>query len=168
MSSESTNDHQAHDHVVARFPDRERAEAAVADLRAHGLGSEHLGVAVHSTDTVVFEHDDQAEVLHGLESGAAIGAPVGFLAGLALFALVVPGIAVGGILGLSAVTAGWGAFLGAYAGIGAGDRAGASHAALEQTRLQSGEVLLVACRHEPADDLESIMQRHSGQLRSPS
>lgn len=145
MSSDPTNDHQAHDHVVARFPDRDRAEAAVADLREHGLGSEHLGVAVHGTDTVVFEHDDQADVVHGMETGA-----------------------VGGILGLSAVTAGWGAFLGAYAGIGAGDRAGESHAELEQLSLEPGEVLVVACRHEPSDDLGSVMERHGGRLHTPT
>ncbi len=166
MSIDHTAVHDVHDHVAAVFSDRSSAEAAVADLRAHGLGSEHLGVAVHGTDTVVFEHDDQAEVLHGMETGAVVGAPVGFLAGLALFALVVPGIAVGGILGLSAVTAGWGAFLGAYAGIGAGDRAGESHAELERLSLEPGEVLVVACRHEPSDDLGSVMERHGGRLHS--
>ena len=166
MPMDSTTDHDAHDHVVAVFPDRNKAEAAVADLHAHGLGSEHLGVAVHGTDTVIFEHDDQAEVMHGMQTGAAVGAPVGLLAGLALFTLAVPGLAVGGILGLSAVSAGWGAFLGAYAGIGAGDREGARHAALEHRRLEPGEVLLVVCRHEATDDLEGIMQRHEGELQT--
>jgi hypothetical protein len=168
MAAPHTQDHAVHDHVAAVFPDRDHAEAAVADLRAHGLGSEHLGVAVHGTDSTVFEHDDQAEVLHGMEVGAAVGVPAGFLAGLALFALAVPGLAVGGILGLSAVTAGWGAFLGAYAGIGAGGRAGSSHAELEQTSLEPGEILVVACRHEPTDDVESIMRRHGGRLHAPS
>lgn len=49
-----------HEHVVAVFPDRDQAAAAVAELQDLGLGSDHLGVAVDGTDQVVFERDEEA------------------------------------------------------------------------------------------------------------
>ena len=78
-----------HEHVVAVFPDRDQAAAAVAELQDLGLGSDHLGVAVDGTDQVVFERDEEAVLGKRLAKGASLGA----LAGLALTALVIPGLA---------------------------------------------------------------------------
>jgi hypothetical protein len=165
ISAEDIKAHNEHDHIAAVFADREHAEAAVEELRALGLGSEHLGVAVHSNDNVVFEHDANTELLHDVEISAGVGIPVGFLAGIALATLAVPGIAVGGILALAGVGAGWGAFLGSYIGIGLGERASLEHEDIELTPSRPDEVLVVACSHGHADTVRNAMQRHQGRIR---
>lgn len=165
FSAEDIAAHAEHDHIAAVFTDRNHAEAAVEELRSLGLGSEHLGVAVHGSDTVVFEHDTDHEMVHDLEVGGAIGVPVGFLAGIALATLAVPGLAVGGILALAGVGAGWGAYLGSSIGIGVGERASDEHRELELTALQPGEVLVVACSHGHADAVQATMRRHHGTVR---
>jgi len=165
MSTEVIKSHAEHDHLAAVFSDREHAEAAIEELRALGLGSEHLGVAVHTGDSVVFEHDTEAEMLHDLEVGAAVGAPLGFLAGIALAALTVPGIAVGGLLALASAGAGWGGFLGGYVGIGVGEKAINEHADIELLALRPGEVLVVVCSHGYPDEVLDTMRRHHGRIR---
>jgi hypothetical protein len=165
FSTEDIEAHTEHDHIAAVFADRIHAEAAVAELRGLGLGSEHLGVAAHSSDTVVFEHDADHEMLHDVEVGASVGIPIGFLAGIALATLAIPGFAVGGILALAGVGAGWGAFLGSYIGIGVGDPAATEHEDIELTALKPGEVLVVACSHGHADAVRNTMQRHQGTIR---
>ena len=67
-------------HLGAIFENRADAEAAVEELRETGLGNEHLGLAVHGPDTVVFEEDLEQEVGKGIEHGVAVGAPVGAIA----------------------------------------------------------------------------------------
>lgn len=52
-------DQSGHQHIAAVFPDRESAGIAVAELRDQGLGSDHLGVAVHGADRVTFERPDE-------------------------------------------------------------------------------------------------------------
>ena len=158
--------HDAHDHIAAVFPDRAHAEAAVDDLRAIGLGSEHLGIAVRSDDTVVFEHDTDAERLTASAVTAAAGVPLGLLAGIGLAALVVPGIAVGGFLALAGVGAGWGAMLGGFLGLTLDDRAVREHETLEWTPLAPGEVLVVACTHGRDDEITDILGRHDGRTRA--
>ena len=75
-------------HLGAVFAHRVDAEAAVEDLRERGLGSEHLGLAVHRPDTVVFEENLEHEVGTGIEQGVAVGAPVGAIAGITLLCSV--------------------------------------------------------------------------------
>jgi hypothetical protein len=166
FSAEEIAAHAEHDHLAAVFPDRSHAEAAVEALRALGLGSEHLGVAVHGSDTVVFEHDADRELFRDVEVGAAAGAPLGALAGLALATLTVPGIAVGGILALAGIGAGWGAFLGGSVGLGVGDKASIEHEDMQFAALQPGEVLVVVCSHGHPDAIRETMQRHEGRIRS--
>lgn len=157
--------HDEHDHIAAVFPDRAHAEAVVDRLRAIGLGSEHLGVAVRTDDPVVFEHDTERERLTASAVTAVVGAPVGLLAGLGLAALVVPGIAVGGFLALAGVGAGWGAMLGGFLGLTLDDRAASEHNDLEWTPLAPGEVLVVVCSHGRSDDVTSVLHQHRGRIR---
>jgi hypothetical protein len=168
LSAEVIQAHAEHDHLAAVFADREHAEAAIEELRSLGLGSEHLGVAVRSGDTVVFEHDTESEMLHDLEVGAAVGMPLGFLAGIALAALTVPGIAVGGLLAIASVGAGWGGFLGSYVGIGVGEKAANEHADIELLALRPGEVLVVVCGHGYPEQVLDTMRRHDGRIRELS
>ena len=159
--------HRGHDHVAAVFPSRDEASAAIDALQALGLGSEHLGVAAHSTDAIVFEHDEDAEWVHDTEVGALIGAPVGAIAGLAVAALAIPGIGLvglGGMFALAGTSALWGGLIGGYLGAGAGDDTWNTHHDLGYTALQPGEVLVVVCSHGRTDAINEVVAAHSGRL----
>lgn len=166
-SAEQISVHAAHDHIAAVFATRDEAEAAVADLRELGLGSEHLGVAVHGSTHVAFEHDEESDLAHDAEAGVAAGASLGFLAGVALAAFAIPGLGVLGIGGLFAVGAAsgfGGAMLGGFLGIAAADREFSEHDELSETPLNPGEVLVAVRSHGEPETVRSAMQRHGGRL----
>ena len=85
VSDEEAAAHDEHDHVAAVFPDRRSAEAAIDDLREVGLGSDHLGAAIHHQDRVVFEHDESLDFAHDVEAGTGTGAVIGLLGGMLVF-----------------------------------------------------------------------------------
>jgi hypothetical protein len=160
--------HTAHDHVAAVFADRVSAEAAIDDLREVGLGSEHLGVAIHHSDRVVFERDEEQDMFDDVEAGVGAGAALGFVGGMLLFAIAVPGVGTlgaGGIAALGAATGFGGAMLGGF-GVAAASEELDEHQRLRETRLQPGEVLVVACAHAHAAQVEGALQRHGGRLVS--
>jgi hypothetical protein len=159
--------HAEHDHIAAVFPDRETATHAIDDLRALGLGSEHLGVAVHGDDSVVFEHDEDRDLTHETGIGAFVGAPIGALAGFTLAGLAVSGIGLiglGGMFALSGASALWGALIGAYVGAAAGEEGWNAHHDLSYTALEPGEVLVVVCSHGHADAIGDVVEQHSGRM----
>jgi hypothetical protein len=165
FSDEEVAAHREHDHLAAVFADREHATAAVDELRELHLGSEHLGVAVRADEAVVFEHDEDAELLRDAEVGAASGISIGALAGLGLAALAVPGIGTigaGGIFALAGASALWGGLLGAYFGAAAGETGWAAHADLGYTALAEDEVLVVVCSHGHPAVIRDVMERHEG------
>jgi hypothetical protein len=161
--------HDEHDHLAGVFADRQHAVEAVDELRSLGLGSEHLGIAVHGDDAVVFEHDAGAELLHDVELGALAGAPIGAIAGISLAALTVSGVglvAVGGVLALAGASAVLGGVLGAYLGAVAGESGWIEHENIGYTKLGEGEVLVVVCSHGHADAVRDVVQRHAGRLHT--
>ena len=159
--------HLGHEHRAAIFPDRASAELAVAELRRRGLGSEHLGVAIHHGEAVAFEHDSGAEMMHDAEIGTAAGASLGALAGLALVALSASGIgavSVGGILALAGSSGMLGGVLGGYLGIAAGSGDWDAHQEARYTHLEPGEVLVVACGHGRVDEVTDALLDAGGRL----
>jgi hypothetical protein len=159
--------HLDHDHIAAVFPDRASAELAVAELRRRGLGSEHLGVAIHNGDAVAFEHDSGVEMMHDAEIGVAAGAPLGALAGLALVALSATGIgavSVGGILALASASGMLGGVLGGYLGIATGSGDWDADQEAHYAHLQPGEVLVVACGHDRVDEVTTTLLDSGGRL----
>ena len=147
LSAEQTSEHDAHDHVAAVFADRVYAEAAIDDLREVGLGSEHLGIAIHHSDTVVFERDEEHDKIDDVEVGAALG----FLGGMLLLGIAVPGdgtLGAGGLAALGAAGGFGGAMLGGFFGVAAASDEFDEHQRLRETRLNPGEVLVVACGHD--------------------
>ncbi|HSJ34307.1 MAG TPA: hypothetical protein VLB85_04575 [Acidimicrobiia bacterium] len=153
-------------HLGAVFAHRVGAEAAVKDLRERGLGSEHLGLAVHGPDTVVFEEDLEHEVGTGIEHGVAVGAPVGAIAGITLLSVasaLFPGLSLGGLLAAGAVTGGLaGGFWGAYLGLTSEQPELEREADWERVPLDPGEVLVVVCEHGDPDDVREVIERHGG------
>ena len=161
--------HAEHDHIAAVFADRDHATQAVDGLRSLGLGSEHLGVAIHGDESIVFEHDEDDELLRDTETGAAAGISIGAIAGLGLAALAVPGvglIGVGGMFALAGASALWGGLVGAYLGAAVGEDGWTAHEDLSYTALEHGEVLLVVCSHGHADAVRDVMEQHAGRLQS--
>ena len=158
--------HDAHDHVVAVFPDRARATDAVDELRELGLGSEHLGIAVRGSDVVDFEHDADAELVDDTEEGIKIGAPIGAVAGIALAVATMSGVGtvlgVGGVLAMAGVSALWGALLGGFVGAAAGSTAWDEHQQLLYAALEEGQVLVVVCDHGRRSLIEAVFERHDG------
>ena len=71
VSTGQESRHVDDDHVAAVFADRASAHAAVDALRTLGLGSEHLGMAVHRSDSVVQQHGWLR--VHGAQWGLAPG-----------------------------------------------------------------------------------------------
>lgn len=158
--------HDSHEHVAAIFDERDDAIAAVDALRAVGLGSEHLGIAVRGTDVVDFEHDTERELAGDAAEGLKIGTPIGALAGLGLAALAVPGfgavLGVGGVLAMAGVGALWGGLLGGYAGAAVGEPSWDDHQTLLYTALDEGQVLVVVCDHGRRAETERIFAEHGG------
>lgn len=155
-------------HIGAVFAERSDAEAAVEELRELGLGNEHLGLAVHGPDTVVFEEDLEREVGRGIEHGVAVGAPVGAIAGITLLGVasaLFPGLSLGGLLAAGAVTGGlaggfWGAYLGLTTEVPEVER----EFDWERVPLEQGEVLVVVCEHGDPDDVRETFARYGGRL----
>jgi len=169
VTPEVFDTHLDHDHVAAVFGDRSSAEDAVAALRAHGLGSEHLGVAVHDDNPVDFEHDAESEMIHDAEIGMATGVPLGALAGFIIAALASTGfgvIGVGGVLALSGASALWGGLLGGYLGTAAGEVGWEEHQEFGYVALEPGEVLVVVCSHGQPDVVRELIQSNGGRLIS--
>ena len=170
VSEEERAKHTTHDHVTAIFPDRGSAEAAITDLREVGLGSEQLGVAIRGTDAVVFEYDEDQDLAHDAKAGAGVGAILGVLGGMLLFTVAGPGIGLlgaGGIAALAASSGYGGAMLGFYTGVFRASGEFDEHEALRETRLQPGEVLVVACGHHQPESVKNALQRHAGRLVPP-
>lgn len=156
--------HGDHDHIAAVFADRQAATAAVVDLRSTGLGSEHLGLAVHDNDHVVFERGEETDIAQAAAGGATAGATLGYLAGFALFAALAPGVGIGGIAVLAASGIVGGGVLGGYLGISTETDEFNEHHEISRTALEQGEVLIIACGHQEPDLVRSALQRHGGRL----
>lgn len=156
------------DHLGAVFDDRAGAEAAVRDLRRLGLADEHLGVAVHHSETYALEEDVDAEVAHGLKKGIAIGAPIGAVAGMTVLALAVPGVGtlgVGGILAAGGITGALaGGFWGAYLGLTAEEHALEEEWDWERVPLTPGQVLIAVSGHGHPEQVVGVLQRHGGRV----
>ena len=168
MNTEEFDAHLDHDHIAAIFPDRTAAEHAVAGLRAQGLGSEHLGVAVHDENPIDFEHDADAEMMHDAEVGLGAGAPLGALAGLGVAALAATAVGgvfgVGGVLALAGASALWGAMMGGYVGTAVGATEWDEHQDFGYLALEPGEVLVVVCSHGQPDVVRDVLNAHGGRL----
>ncbi|HEX6423986.1 MAG TPA: hypothetical protein VFZ79_10940 [Acidimicrobiales bacterium] len=159
--------HGSHDHVAAVFATRDAAQAVVDELGKHGLGTDRMGVVVREGAARVFERDADAEVLHDAAMGTAVGGAIGFLAGMAISAIVfIPGgiIGLGGILALGAGSTLGGAMVGGYIGQDTADRAFDERQELEEMHLDPGQVLVVVCSHGRPADVEELMERHGGDL----
>jgi len=166
--SEARSDTSHEPQLGAILGDRIRAESAVEDLRRLGLADEHLGVAVHGSDVYVFEENVEAETVHSMGRGIAVGAPIGAIAGMTALALIVPGVGtlgVAGILAAGGVTGALaGGFWGAYLGLRAEEHIVDEELDWERTPLQTGQVMVVVDQHGHPDEVKRILEHHGGRI----
>lgn len=158
-------------HLGAVFADRGGAEEAVDALLAAGLAHEHLGIAVrHEDEPVAFDEDVDHEVAVGMETGVAIGAPLGAIGGMAFMALVVPGIGIVGVAGALAAGAAVGGIagtvLGAFLGLETEEPLLDEEWHWERVTLDPGQVLVVVAGHDHPVDVADILVDHGGHLIS--
>jgi hypothetical protein len=150
--------------VVAVFSDRGSAEAAVDRLIADGFGSEHLGVAVRSEDSVVFEHDDEADSARDIAKGVGVGAPLGAIAGIALISVTTGGLGLGGALAMGGAGAIWGVILGGAAGLARGEGARSEHEQLLTEHLEPGQVMVVVDGHDRIHTVTQTLLDHGAAI----
>ena len=138
--------------VVGIFTDRDRAEAAIRELKASGFTDEQIGVAAR----------DEGEPHDRTATGALGGGLVGGLIGL-LGSLLVPGVGpvvVGGVLASTLTGAGIGAatggIIGALSGLGVPER-DAQHFDLG---LRSGGTLITVDAGARTREALALLERH--------
>ena len=109
-------------------------------------------------------------MIHNVQKGIGTGAALGALGGMLVFAIAAPGLGIvgaGGIAAMGAAGGFGGAMLGGYTGVAASNEEFEEHQRLAGTRLQPGEVLVVACGHNHRQLVEDIFARHGGRLVTP-
>jgi hypothetical protein len=148
--------------VPALFADRKQAEAAIADLRAAGVPNEAIGIVVPDPGTYEVHDPSAREAAAGLVRGVAVGTTVGTLAGIALSAVVFPGVGplgVGGLF-LIGVHAGslLGAVLGGYGGLVVTVRPHEDHDRFHEIPVGSGEVLVVVDAADRASQVRELLE----------
>jgi hypothetical protein len=104
--------------VPAVFRDRTSAEAAIDALKRSGIDAADIGVAVPLREPNRIGEESGQEALAGLGRGAAMGAPLSMLGGIALAAAAVTGpLGVGGLFLAGASGMLWGGTVGSLLGI---------------------------------------------------
>ncbi len=151
--------------VPAVFSSKADAEAALNELRSMGFGHDDLGVIV--PDPAHFHLIDESgkETWHGLYGGTIAGIPIGALAGMAMTALIIPGLGVLGVGGALLVGgvggAMWGAYLGSITGIAAEIMHVDDIERRYQIPLQKDEILVVVLANETAPEVCAVLERHN-------
>jgi hypothetical protein len=151
--------------VPGVFSDRSRAEKALEELRAIGLAEDEMGVIVPDPAHHHLMTDPETETVKGLAKGVLVGGGIGALAGMALAALVVPGVGVvgvGGALLFGTHFGGlWGAISGAYLGLTTEIHHLEDIEKKYRIELQPGEILVVVVTdRDRAYEVCQIMQRN--------
>ncbi len=152
------------DVVPAVFGNRTDAEAALAELRQLGFRHDDLGVMVPDPEHHHLIDNSDREVWGSLSAGMVAGIPIGTLAGMALMALVIPGLGILGLGGALIVGGAGGALWGAYLGSVTGLAAEIMHVEDVEHRyeisLQPNEILVVVMAHAQAERVCQIMEQH--------
>ena len=155
-------------HIGAIFSNRLDAEAAVNELHMLGIADKHLGIAIHEPGQLVYEEDVEHHEAVSAEEGALVGAPVGVIAGMALVALVLPGvgtISAGGLLAAGgAAGALIGGFVGGVAGLATTQHEAEERRKWEDHQLRPSEILVVVRDHQQLARVSSVLMGHGGRL----
>lgn len=156
--------------VPAVFATAEQAEAAIGALRELGFDNDDLGDAV-SDPAHHFMDNSDAEMLHGLAIGAAIGTPVGVLVGIGIVFLTVPGLmalGIGGVLVGVYLGGGFGIYLGAVLGLAAKMHQVTAIERRYKLVLDGSNVQIVVLAGRQATAVRQIMEQHGATRMVPA
>jgi hypothetical protein len=161
--------------VAGLFPDRDRAEQAIAALQAAGFAGDQIGVALRerTAQGVLLEETDTQVAEEAASTGALGGGLLGGLTGLliGLGALAIPGlgpVVAGGVLATAFGVAGGTAVAGAGIGAAAGGLLGAlaglgipePEARYFETGFRAGQVLVTVEAGARVLEAMAILDRH--------
>ena len=154
--------------VIGVFETRDRAEQAMADLRAAGFDAGTIGMLARNDEGKLVRTDAEGEESNA-EEGAAVGAAVGAAGGAAIGAAVLTGLipAIGpvlavGTLGALLINAAGGAVVGLIAGALIGWGIPEEDAGYYESEVKSGRYLVTVEANGRAAEARAIMDRHSG------
>lgn len=156
--------------VSAVFDASDDAESALEELKRMGFRHDDLGVAVSDPEHFHLLDNSDKETWASLGAGLIAGIPIGTLAGMALTALVIPGLGILGVGGALLVggTGGalWGAYLGSVSGL-ATEITEIEHAEHHyDIPLKPNEVLVVVMAHNQEERVRDLVRKHNGRLLS--
>lgn len=150
--------------VPAVFSSKADAEAALTELQRMGFSNDDLGVMVPDPTHFRLMDESGKETWHGLSTGMVAGIPIGALAGMAMTALIIPGLGILGVGGALLVGGVGGAMWGAYLGSVSGVAAEIMHVEDIERRyeipLQRDEILVVVVANERAPEVCDVVQQH--------
>jgi hypothetical protein len=143
---------------------REQAEAAIADLRRLGLRDDDIGLALPEPGRYLVPDTDTADTVTRMETGAAIGTPLGTIAGIGIMAALSAAagpIGLGGLLLVGAVGGSlWGAFFGTFGGVLAKVRWNIAEDRWCEIPLGGADILVVARAGGEDEAVRRSMQHH--------
>jgi hypothetical protein len=154
--------------VAAVFEDQAHARAALDALRDAGFGPDEVGVAARRPEEARDRVEDSGPIVdpdptEGILAGGLVGGVVGWLAGIATFA--VPGagaIFAAGALAAAVSGAGAGAAIGGLIDSLTGAGVPSEHADWYQERLAAGSALVTVRSAERRAEAREILRRHGG------
>ncbi len=131
------------------------------------MHEEHLGIVLRDPDELdgLGEQID-TETVHALEKGLSVGVPAGVLAGVAIFAIAIPGgaLGIGGALAAGAAAGlGFGSYVGALAGLEA-DKGLEEEEPWEDLKLDPGQVLVAVHAKKDPKGARAILERNGGHV----
>jgi hypothetical protein len=168
--------------VAALFPDRARAEQAIAALQAAGFTGDQIGVAMRDqTAQGTLIEDTGAQVAEGAATGAIGGGLLGGLTGflLGIGALVLPGlgpVVAGGVLASAFGVAGGTTLAGLGLGTATGGLVGAlvsvgvpeREARHVETGFRAGAVLVTVDAGDRVAEAMALLDRYGADTAPPA
>jgi len=158
--------------LAAVFPDRDKAQRAVNELRQAGFRDDQIGMMARDdrTGEGITVIDKDTKVPEGAAVGAAAGAGAGLLWALGIVAGVVPPLGpviAGGVLASvvlsTAGVAAVGGLVGALVGAGIPEEEAHHY----QQEIQAGRYLITVKADERHDEAAAILQRCGGAYTDP-
>jgi hypothetical protein len=158
--------------AVGVFHTRDKADAAVADLRDSGFAESEIGMIARNADGQMVEaKDETGEAGEGAAIGAAAGAGVGALIGWGVLAGTIPVIGpalFAGTMGILASNALGGAAVVGVVGALTGWGIPAEHAKHYESEVANGRVIITVTSSGRCDEARAILRSHGATSKDPA
>jgi hypothetical protein len=156
--------------VIGVFANRERAQAAVNELRNAGLEESEIGVVGRQTEVPALDRSTNSKIAEGSIIGAATGAGAGALWALGIVTLGLPAIGpavAGGLFMALLASAGGGATVGTLVGALVGLGVPEDEANWYEGEVQAGRyIVTVQTDASHRGEVDAIFSRYGGYDRT--